>query len=417
MNPKLEKQKQIFSLLNHKFGALLDDSGVQISEQSVGEKEFSTLAETKLINKVYNFYRSIIQNINEGLITADLDGEITFANKAAARILGFNNNDLPGKPISDVFSEDRESQRCLRSVFLPGKNISDKEVSLIRKDSQKILAGLSSSPLHDEDNKFDGVVVLFRDLTEVYHLRKQLERMERLALLGELSAGIAHEIRNPLAGIKTSAQVLEESFGKDDFRYQMVERIVREVNKANRLLKEFFKFAKPTKPKLNFCDVEMIIDGVYLLLAPKMQKRKIHFLTDFDRKVPQVYVDETQLEQVFINLFLNSIDALPGGGEIKIKTYDKQIRLLDKQKEKLSVQDNELNYVLVEVSDNGEGIPSENVNKIFNPFFTTKTEGVGLGLSICNRMVEENGGKIDVSSVMNQGTTFTLALPAFVHNR
>ncbi|HFE65209.1 MAG TPA: hypothetical protein ENK14_12470, partial [Caldithrix sp.] len=270
-------------------------------------------------------------------------------------------------------------------------------------------------PIHDENNKFDGVVLLFRDLTEVRHLKMQVERMERLALLGELSAGIAHEIRNPLAGIKAGAQILEDSFGADDFRYQIVERIVREVDKANRLLKEFFKFARPTKPKFKFHDVEMIIDGVYLLLAPKMQKRNIQFIPDFGTEVPQVYIDETQFEQVILNLFLNSIDAMQAGGKLKVSTFKKRLRVLDKEKEKLDVPNNDLNYVLVEISDTGSGISKENIGKIFNPFFTTKADGIGLGLSICSRLMEENGGKIDVVSEIDKGTTFILALPAFIH--
>jgi signal transduction histidine kinase len=300
-------------------------------------------------------------------------------------------------------------------MFLPGKRIDEKEIKFLKKDNSSIIAGLTTSPIRDENNKFEGVVLLFRDLTEVIHLRLQIERMERLALLGELSAGIAHEIRNPLAGIKAAAQILEDSFGVDDFRYQLIERIIREVDKANRLLKEFFKFAKPTKPKLKFQDIEMIIDGVYLLLAPKLQKRNIQFSADFNTDMPQVFVDETQLEQVILNLFLNSIDAMPGGGKLKVGTNKKNIKLHEKDKQKLNVDSNEVNYVLIEISDSGNGIANGNMKKIFNPFFTTKTDGVGLGLSICSRLVEENGGKIDVTSKKNEGTTFLLAIPAFEH--
>ncbi len=416
MSSKIEKQKQIFDLLNSKFSNLLEEATIQDSEEKTADiARDKRRIDRNLIDKVYNFYRSIIQNINGGLITLDLTGEITFANRIAAQLLGYKIEELPGQHIGDLFGTDDSSQKCLRSLFMPGKRIDEREITFRKKNGDTILVGLSASPLHDQDNNFDGVVLLFRDVTEVRHLKLQLERMERLALLGELSAGIAHEIRNPLAGIKAAAQILEDSFGVDDFRYQIIGRIVREVDKANRLLQEFFKFARPTKPKLKFHDIEMIVDGVYLLLAPKMQKRNIQFLPDFGSDVPQVYVDETQIEQVVLNLFLNAIDAMPGGGTLKVSTFIKKLRILENEKESLKVDESELNYVLVEISDTGTGISKENIEKIFNPFFTTKTEGVGLGLSICSRLIEENGGKIDVVSEWGKGTTFVLALPAFIH--
>jgi two-component system sensor histidine kinase HydH len=416
MTSKLEKQKQIYSLLNHKFSNLFDESYHQVAEHfQKKQRQYAETDDIQLIDKVYNFYKSIIQNINGGLLTLDLDGDITFANRIAAKMLGYSPEELLNKSISEIFEENEESLKTLRLMFLPGKRIDDKEIGFRQKDGNVIIVGLSTSPIHDENNKFDGIVLLFRDLTEVRHLKMQIERMERLALLGELSAGIAHEIRNPLAGIKAAAQILEDSYSSEDFRYQVIERIIREVDKANRLLQEFFKFARPTKPKLKFHDIEMIIDGVYLLLAPKMQKRTINFDVDFGSDVPRVYVDETQLEQVILNLFLNAVDAMDQGGTLKVSTFKKKLRILDKEKERLNVDTNELVYVLVEISDTGDGIPEENVSKIFNPFFTTKTEGVGLGLSICSRLIEENAGKIDLASQEGTGTTFVLALPAFIH--
>ncbi|GAB4369406.1 MAG: nitrogen fixation sensor histidine kinase GnfL [Calditrichia bacterium] len=416
MNSKLEKQKQIFSILNNKFSNLLDEQVDTLSDGNRQKNNPQTQpVDLRLVDRVYNFYRSIIQNINSGLITLDLAGDITFANRTAAKMLGYDVKELLNRHIGELFADDEESRKYLKIMFLPGKRTDDKEVAFRHRDGKTFMVGLSSSPIHDENNKFDGIVLLFRDLTEIRHLKMQVERMERLALLGEISAGIAHEIRNPLAGIKAAAQILEGSFGEDDFRFQIIERIIREVDKANRLLQEFFKFARPTKPKFKFHDIEMIIDGVYLLLAPKMQKRNIQFAPDFGSEVPQVFIDETQIEQVILNLFLNAIDAMPNGGVLKVSTFQKKLRILDKEKEKLNVNDNHLHYVLMEISDTGVGIPEDCIGKIFNPFYTTKTEGVGLGLSICSRLIEENGGKIDVVSKVGKGTTFIVALPAFIH--
>ncbi len=417
MSTKIEKQKKIFSLLNDRFANLLEGSTELLADEAGDEApdEQARVSRVDVLGRVYHFYRSIIQNLTSGLITIDLDGEITFVNRTVGQLLGYEVEELLSKQIQLLFDEEKEFRLFMQQLSSSGKRIDEKEVVFRKKNGEKIIVELNASPIHDENNNFEGIVLLFRDLTEIHQLKKQVERMERLALLGELAAGIAHEIRNPLGGIKTAAQVLEESFGVDDFRLQLIQRIVREVDKANRLLQEFFKFAKPTKPQLAFHNIEMIIDGVYLLLAPKLQKRNIKFSASFAENVPQVYVDETQIEQVILNLFLNSIDAMPEGGELRVNTRSKKLRILDKERENLNIENHEVTYVIVEISDTGIGIPEQHIEKIFNPFFTTKTDGVGLGLSICSRLIEENGGKIDVVRGKEKGATFILAIPAFIH--
>lgn len=380
------------------------------------EGDSSDAQSSQLLNKVYNFYKSIIQNLSSGLIAIDLEGEITFANHAAARLLDTDREDLLKKNIREIFAEDEESQKSLRALFIHDKRINEKEVHFIQKKGSTIRIGFSSSQIHDENNNFDGVIILFRDLTEIHHLKMQIEKMERLALIGELSAGIAHEIRNPLAGIKAAAQLLQESGNENDLHQQVVERIIREVDKANKLLKEFFKFAKPSKPNLNFHDVDLIIDGISILLAPQMKKREIVLETNFGENLPEVYIDETQIEQVIINLFLNALDGMPDGGKLQVKTFRKNISIMGIEDVKNQPVENQLNYVLIEIKDNGTGISEQNLRKIFNPFFTTKQNGLGLGLSICSRLVGENGGNLDIQSEQDMGTAATVALPAFIHS-
>lgn len=417
MGSKISKQKQLFSLLNTKFSGFSNGSPVKESATNITTSEnLYDGYSTHLLNKVYNFYKSLIQNLNSGLIASDLHGEINFVNQAAAKMLNYNRQELLGKNIKDLFAADEESQKCLRAVFLPNKRLNDKEVNFLLKDGSIIVVGLNSSQLHDENNNFEGIILLFRDLTEIRHLKGQIERMEKLALLGELSAGIAHEIRNPLAGIRAAAQLLQENTHHNPIQVQIIERIIREVDKANKLLKEFFKFAKPGKPNLKFHDIELLIDGVYLLLAPQLRKKNIEFHTDFANDSSQVYVDDTQIEQVLINLFLNAIDAMPEGGRLSIKTYSKNINLMNPSMNHLEMDNNKLCYVYVEISDTGCGIPEQNMKKIFNPFFTTKGHGLGLGLPICSRLISENSGNLDLESKVGQGTKITLALPAFIHH-
>ncbi len=234
--------------------------------------------------------------------------------------------------------------------------------------------------------------------------------MDRLATLGELSAGIAHEIRNPLAGIKTSAQVLEESFSPGDFRSQLVSRIVKEIDRSNKLLQRFFNFAKPNRPKPGFHSLKNIVDGVFLLLAPRLMKRKIEYSCEIEEGLPNIYIDESQFEQVILNLFLNAYDAMPDGGNLNVKTwYDKSGRVMAEQESK--------GVVIILISDTGKGISQEKLERIFDPFYTSKSDGVGLGLSISSRLLEENQSKIEVNSVPGEGSAFKIMLPFVQEDR
>jgi PAS domain S-box-containing protein len=414
MTSKLEKQKQILSLLNSR---LINNNGLETELLQIPESKSDSLKlpQNRLINQIYHFHKSIIQNINAGLVTIDLKGEITFVNRITAHLLGYEIEELLGKNLNIFFKYPEEGDKFLKLCALPGKKIDNWESEFLHKTQKSIIVGINSSYLEDLSNNFEGVVLLLRDLTEVHHLKNQVERMERLALLGELSAGIAHEIRNPLAGIKAATQLLEENFTKEDAHNQIISRIIREVDKANRLLKEFFKFARPTRPKPGFHNIGKIIDNVYLLLTPRLKTKEIKFQEDFSTKLPRVYVDETQIEQVILNLFLNAIDAMKTGGFLKVSASTKKINPIDGKGANYSVFDQDLYYVLLEISDTGTGIAPENLKKIFNPFYTTKADGLGLGLSICSRLMEENNGKIDAFSTEGQGTTFVLALPTFVH--
>jgi PAS domain S-box-containing protein len=367
------------------------------------EEKFRILSErTKTLEKVYQFHKGIIQNISSGILTIDFDEKITFMNSAALRLVEYDYNELVGSSVRTIFADPQEAEAIITDLVNKRKMYESKEVSLLTRMQKIIPIGFTTTILDVSDPQFSGIIISFRDLTNLQNLRNQMERMDRLATLGEVSAGIAHEIRNPLAGIKTSAQVLEESFSPGDFRSQLVSRIVKEIDRSNELLKKFFKFAKPGKPRQEFVNIENIIKGVHLLLESKMNKKNIVLKTNFMDEVPHVYVDENQIEQVLINLLLNAMDAIESDGTIEVSTRT----ICEKDSEEV-----ESLWVVVAVKDTGRGIAAENIEKIFNPFFTTKSEGVGLGLSISSRLIEENGGRIDVLSNLDKGARFSVYLP------
>lgn len=357
------------------------------------------------LDQVFNFHKGIIQNISSGIITTDHDGNITFINKSALALLGYKADQVRGKFLADLFADPDEGNHFISQVVKEKRMYDSQEANLISSTGVIIPIGFSTTPLKPANKgEGEGAIFIFRDIRDLINFRKQMERMDRLATLGELSAGIAHEIRNPLAGIKTSAEVLEESFRPDDFRAQLISRIIKEIDRSNKLLQRFFNFAKPSRPKPGFHFLHNIIDGVYLLMRARFSKYRIKFTTDYENDLPEIYIDESQFEQVIINLILNAFDAMPDGGEIKIKT-----RFL--QDEKVFDEQISSGCILVTVQDTGKGIPPEKIEKIFNPFYTTKSDGVGLGLSICSRLLEENHSRIEVESEPEKGALFKVFLP------
>ncbi len=436
MSKRFEEKKEAFELLNKELSDLipLDErvkkrhaEATTISKLDTPREEPSQVTPAgipqewldeqaalhdkyKLVERVYKFYRNIIQNMSSSLICIDMDGNITFLNDNAARALGYTIEELIERPLIQlVVDADRET-KIIERMLIANKRFESKEVKLISKSGAAIAIGFSTAPLHDKDEQI-GVIITFRDLTEMNLMRKQVERMDRLATLGELATGIAHEVRNPLGGIKAAAQVLEESLENNDRRLELVTRIVREIDRVNNLLNDFFKFAKPVKPSRNQFDIEVVIDGIYLLLASQMQSHKIRFHENFANGMPKVFADPHQTEQVLMNLMLNAVQCMPQGGDLTVKTYSTSLSERPNFHWSDDVTDKSLPFVVIEITDTGDGIAPENLEKIFNPFFTTKADGMGLGLSICSRLLAENKGHIHVDSRLGEGTQFTIVLP------
>lgn len=409
MSKYLDQKKESIVRVNRIIEDLQSTHDVKEILEQYKDKYDKLLKKYEHLNEVFEFHKGIIQNISSCIATIDSKGNITFMNKSALELIGYKTEEILGRAFNSLFEDKSEGTLITEQFVSLKKMFGSRETNIIAKDGKIIPIGFSTTALSEEKDRDDhGVILIFRDISDLINFRKQMERMDRLATLGELSAGIAHEIRNPLAGIKTSAQVLEESFSPGDFRSQLVSRIVKEIDRSNKLLQRFFHFAKPSRPIPEFHPLKNIVDGVFLLLAPRLAKRKINFFSQFEDNLPDIYIDESQFEQVILNLFLNAYDAMPDGGELKISAeFDKKLQYSETQKISGSI--------VVYITDTGKGIDKEKIEKIFNPFFTTKSDGVGLGLSISSRLLEENQSKMEVESELAKGTTFKLFLP-YVHN-
>jgi signal transduction histidine kinase len=236
---------------------------------------------------------------------------------------------------------------------------------------------------------------LYEDLTRA---KVQMQRADRLAALGTLTAGLAHEIRNPLVAIKTFTQLLPTRFDDDEFRDHFLKVTAGEVDRIASLVTELLDFARPSQPKLNSEDLNQVVEKMALLVDTESHKKNIKILKDLCAALPSVTLDKEQIKQVLLNILLNAVDATPENGTISVIT-----RPLTKN--------GYLDYVQVTIADTGKGIPAEDLEKVFTPFYTTKHTGSGLGLSISHQIVQEHQGTIEVESKQNVGTTFRINLP------
>jgi PAS domain S-box-containing protein len=375
-------------------------------EEKVAEKEEIIQHLTRELVDVKNFTESIIQSIGSGIIITEMNDTITYLNKAGERILGYTVEELVGQPFS-IFSL-REKQSAAPS-FLNNPDDVDtrKEGWMRRKDHSEFPVGFTINSHLSIRGERIGKIVVFRDLTNIYKIQEEILRMDRLVSLGKLASGIAHELRNPLAGIKTTAQALGEEMSGDDSRREYLHRITKEIDRLKDLLKTFFSFAKPQNLTLVHCHIKDIINEIIPFLIKEIADKGIRFVESYHPQLPRIKVDKTQMHQVFLNLFLNAIQAMPTGGELKIQASP----MISP-----SMQGAKQNFVKVVISDTGRGIPSQIVHKIFDPFFTTKPKGIGLGLSITYQIIKKHGGTIKVESQWEKGSSFIINLPETLEN-
>jgi PAS domain S-box-containing protein len=357
------------------------------------------------LEDVRNFTESIIQSIGSGIIITEMDDTITYVNRAGERILGYSKEELIGKSFS-IFAL-RERQSIVHSLLNTDDLDTRKEGWMRRKDYIEFPVGFTINNHLSVRGEMIGKIVIFRDLTSLNKIQEEILRMDRLVSLGKLASGIAHELRNPLAGIKTTAQALGEELSKDDTRREYLNRITKEIDRLNELLKTFFSFAKPQQLNLVHCDIKAIINEIIPFLIKEIAEKGIRFVETYPPQLPKIKVDKNQMHQVFLNLFLNAIQAMPNGGELKIEVSPVISSSIDGSKKK---------FIKIVISDTGTGIPTNIVQKIFDPFFTTKPRGIGLGLSITYQIIKKHGGTIKVESQLEKGTSFMITLPEILEN-
>ncbi len=337
-----------------------------------------------------NYSNSIIESIKSGVVVINKDMLITIINQGAKEILNVE-GDCIGQSFYEIFACcENMKDKIIKSAC---ENKPEKTQVDISRELGEMNLDISLFPLY-YNNTNKGLVIIIEDITELKRLQQHIQRNDKLAALGELSSGIAHEIRNPLAIIKAIEQTMRNELKNNPEAQTELEIIDEEIERANRIVKLLMDFAKPGKSKTGRYSINYILDDVLIIVKKYVEQHQVEMVFE-KNQVPDIEGDMDLLKQAFINIIFNAVEAMPHGGTLTLSTC--------------YVEDNHIRII---IQDSGMGISSENLEKIFNPFFTTKEEGTGLGLSIVHRIVDEHCGIINVASKVGQGTTFVVLLPA-----
>lgn len=361
--------------------------------------------EQSKFESVYKLYQTMFEAAGDAIMITGIDhaasGRIISANQAAADLYGYPINELLGMDIVKLLPAGKAEQFKARTKSVLAGEWSNQKVHRRKKDGTLITIDLSMGLLRLGEQ--DCILSFCRDITERLKVEEEMQRANQMILVGQMAAGLAHEIKNPLAGIKVSLEVLAEDLELQPEDKELFARVINEANRMEKLLKNLLNYARPPQPQFDLIDINQLLGKALKNAETATSGRKdltVHFQSDFAAELPRVEADSSQMQQVFLNILLNAVDAIETKGTIAVT----------------SRVEGE-NHIRIQISDTGKGMPEAALEKIFTPFFTTKSKGTGLGLSICKRLIEQHEGKIVVASQAGQGTSFIMTLPLIQQNQ
>ncbi|BHH83344.1 ATP-binding protein [Desulforhopalus sp. 52FAK] len=345
----------------------------------------------KQLGKMRGFNDALVSSLPIGIIATGDNGTLQVINDAAEKITGVKGvvgglpeDSLP-LPVAHFFSELKN-----HSASESGRVTHSGEVSYGERSLEVTVFSVESTA-----SEFVGEVMLLKDVTEVKNLEKELHRSERLAVVGKMAAGVAHELRNPLSSIKGLALLLQAKVAGSAQDEQTAETFVTEVERLNRSIGELLDYAKPSKLDIEPCSIESVLEKTLSLIGPDLDSYQVNVTRHVADNLPKVLIDKDKMSQVILNVFLNALQAMED---------------VDRVRELKVTIERDRDYQVLTICDNGTGIMEENIRKIFDPYFTTKSNGVGLGLALSLKTVEEHGGTLTVRSTYGSGTEFTILL-------
>ncbi|MCH8207518.1 MAG: PAS domain S-box protein [Nitrospinae bacterium] len=365
-------------------------------------KEELTLKSIDL-EKLREFHKNVVRNMGNGLITTDLEGNITSVNNASEEITGYESKECLGKCSYELLAIS-----SLRDFFKSGQIYSLPlliEGKCSRKNGNQILVKMKISQLDENMGQHGGFICVFEDLSEIREMEDKIKQGEQLAAVGKFSAGLAHEVRNPLASLSGSIQVLKKGLKLEGDYKRLMNIVIKETERLNHIVTGFLNFSLPHKVRNTVVDMTQLLQDIITLMKNREEYHaEIKFKLDVAEEPTLIVGDEDDIKQMVWNLCLNGMQAMNNGGTLSLSLKEKKGFIHKDYK-------NESRGVILQVTDEGCGIPSEKIKSIFDPFVTTKEDGIGLGLSTVHQIAERCGYYIGLDSELDRGTCFTIFIP------
>ncbi|HKL24929.1 MAG TPA: ATP-binding protein [Desulfuromonadales bacterium] len=354
-----------------------------------------------------NLYAMVLENIDRGVVVMNQAGVVTLVNPSGEDFLGISQRHCLGRDVREFFQGQETILYLIRVALQEGRTISDDEGLLLQRPSQRPLPiSIYAAPIFSKRGGQEGAVLIIRDLTRVQELERSLRRADRLSMLGTLAAGLAHEIKNPLGGVKGAAQLLSMELPEGSELREYTQVMVREVERINSIIEELMDLANPRPAEMAEVNLVKVLNDIILLQQEAARGKHISFSLAADPSLPPILGDESLLTRLFLNLVKNAGEAIEEEGWVRVEA-------------RVSA-DLHINspgggrpwpMAIIRISDNGSGIPQEELDRIFTPYFTTKIGGSGLGLAICQKIIEDHRGLLNISSNPGEGTIVTVSLP------
>jgi len=430
MNGKLVMQKgEEVDLLTTAFNAFtqatqrLKESYQDLKEQvatlnrKLAEANERLSKKVKELDKTKSYLNNILDSMMDGLIAIDNQERISIFNQSAEALTNQRAEKILKMPFSEVLGEKNKLfASILKETLKEGKPLMGKK-ELYINDNKVLPLEVTTNLIKGKAGRIEGALMVFRDISPIRQLEEEIQRQNRLAMLGEMAASVAHEIRNPLSGIEGFALLLKDVV-KEGKEKEWITNIVRGTRSLNNIITNLLNFARPLKPNFQEVELKGLIAPILPFILQKIQREKldIRICNHFPLEPIKMKGDPNLLKQCFLNLMLNAVQSISGKGEIavsvekKIHPYPTPYKFLREWKGDYIVNRSH-GDVYIKFSDTGCGISQEEKGKIFSPFFTTRAEGIGLGLAITRRIVQSHGGSIEVKSKVNKGSTFIIRFP------
>ena len=351
-------------------------------------------------------YAMILENIDRAVIAFNQEGQITLFNPAAEALMERSSRQMKGQHYEVLF-KNQETLLYLAKVALnESRSITDDEgLFLHRANAAPLPVNAYAAPIYASRGNQDGAVMIIRDLSRIKELEGTLRRADRLSILGTLAAGLAHEIKNPLGGIKGAAQLLAMELPEDKALQDYTQIMIKEAERINFIIEELMDLGNPRAPEFEEVDLSRILDDIVLLQKEAARSQNTRFTLKLDPSIPPVQGDEGLLTRLFLNIIKNAREAISHDGEVIIETRIASSYHMTSPGRRSSPM------VDITISDTGCGIVKEEMDRIFTPYFTTKTKGSGLGLAISQKIIEDHQGLLKINSSPGEGTTMTISLP------